>query len=155
MGKANANQNSPNRFAEGEHLLSQIVPIKNQAVCIIMIGTYLSTVPFLLSVPAFVWLSLSFFFLFGLWLIRWPARKVVVKPMRASSFRPESVPQKLDTIVIGSGSGGCACANLLAQAGQRVLLLEQHYRTGGCTHTFREEVRKQSLTNLLSKLLDL
>ena len=38
------------------------------------------------------------------------------------------------------GSGGCACANLLAQSGQRVLLLEQHEeRTGGCTHSFRQE----------------
>jgi len=35
---------------------------------------------------------------------------------------------------------GCACANLLAQSGQRVLILEQHPdRTGGCTHSFRLE----------------
>jgi len=37
-------------------------------------------------------------------------------------------------------SGGSSCANVLAQSGQRVLLLEQHEeRTGGCTHTFRIE----------------
>lgn len=48
------------------------------------------------------------------------------------------MPKDLDTIVIGSGSGGSSCSNILAQSGQRVLLLEQHEeRTGGCTHTFR------------------
>ena len=73
-------------------------------------------------------------------LCQWPGRKVKVIPTRASKFSPSLVPDKLDTIVIGSGSGGCACANLLAQSGQRVLLLEQHEdRTGGCTHTFRLE----------------
>ena len=58
--------------------------------------------------------------------------------MRASPFSPEKIPNNLDTIVIGSGSGGSSCSNILAQSGQRVLLLEQHEeRTGGCTHTFR------------------
>lgn len=117
---------------------------------------------------------------FFVWLFHWPAKKVKLHPMRASPFRPESVPKKIDTIVIGackrrrtsieilvrylrfgildgmsshpsfsfswfvlhrsgSGSGGIACANLLAQSGQRVLILEQHTRTGGCTHSFREE----------------
>ena len=67
------------------------------------------------------------------WLFRFPGRKLSkVHPMRASTFQPELVPKRVDTIVIGSGSGGCACANLLAQSGQKVLLLEQHYRTGGC-----------------------
>ncbi|KAL7530459.1 hypothetical protein ACHAXR_003509, partial [Thalassiosira sp. AJA248-18] len=61
-----------------------------------------------------------------------------VKAIRASHFSPDKVPSNLDTIVIGSGSGGSSCSNILAQSGQRVLLLEQHEeRTGGCTHTFR------------------
>jgi all-trans-retinol 13,14-reductase len=81
---------------------------------------------------------LTFGALFYWFFVRFTAGNVKIKPMRASSFKPELVPSKLDTIVIGSGSGGCACANLLAQAGQRVLLLEQHERTGGCTHSFRE-----------------
>jgi all-trans-retinol 13,14-reductase len=66
------------------------------------------------------------------------ARKIQAE--RAVAFRPELVPKELDTIVIGSGSGGSTCANLLAQSGQRVLVLEQHPdRTGGCTHSFREQ----------------
>jgi hypothetical protein len=62
-----------------------------------------------------------------------------VQSRRADKFHPSKVPPNLDTIVIGSGSGGSTAANLLAQSGQRVLVLEQHSVTGGCTHSFREE----------------
>ena len=48
------------------------------------------------------------------------------------------VPAELDVIVIGSGIAGLTCAGYLARAGQRVLVLEQHYIAGGCTHTFEE-----------------
>lgn len=41
-----------------------------------------------------------------------------------------------DTIVIGSGIGGLACACALAKCGHRVLVLEQHYIAGGLTSTF-------------------
>ena len=41
-----------------------------------------------------------------------------------------------DTIVIGSGMGGLSTASFLAQAGRRVLLLEQHRTIGGFTHSF-------------------
>ncbi len=47
--------------------------------------------------------------------------------------------EKIDTIVIGSGMGGLACSAALARAGQRVLLLEQHYVAGGMTHTFKRK----------------
>ena len=41
-----------------------------------------------------------------------------------------------DTIIIGSGAGGLTAAVALAQAGQKVLVCEQHEVAGGWTHSF-------------------
>ena len=97
-----------------------------------------SLAPVALFVPP--WLLILFIStcLFYFWVTNWPGTNVKVRPIRASAFSADKVPSNLDTIVIGSGSGGSSCSNILAQSGQKVLLLEQHEdRTGGCTHTFR------------------
>ena len=59
---------------------------------------------------------------------RWPGKQAKIKPLRASAFRKDLIPPKIDTVVIGSGSGGCACANLLAQSGQGEYLVSARQR---------------------------
>ncbi|XP_066923132.1 all-trans-retinol 13,14-reductase-like [Clytia hemisphaerica] len=54
-------------------------------------------------------------------------------------FTSKKVPEDLDAIVVGSGIGGLSCAALLAKAGRKVLVLEQHDQAGGCCHTFIEK----------------
>jgi all-trans-retinol 13,14-reductase len=41
-----------------------------------------------------------------------------------------------DAVIIGSGAGGLTTAVALANAGKKVLVLEQHYLPGGWTHSF-------------------
>jgi len=42
-------------------------------------------------------------------------------------------------VIIGAGIGGFIAANLMARAGLRVLLIEQHYMVGGYCSTFRRK----------------
>jgi phytoene dehydrogenase-like protein len=54
-------------------------------------------------------------------------------------LRGSSPNDAYDGVVIGAGIGGLICANLLARAGLRVLLTEQHYMVGGYCSTFRRK----------------
>ena len=47
-----------------------------------------------------------------------------------------TLDKRYDTIVIGSGMSGLTAAACLSKAGQKVLVLEQHYTAGGFTHTY-------------------
>jgi phytoene dehydrogenase-like protein len=68
---------------------------------------------------------------------------------------PNHIPSKIDTIVIGSGIGASTCASSLAQSGQRVLVLEKHFRTGGCTHSFRSQDKTVEFdTGLVSSMVN-
>ena len=58
---------------------------------------------------------------------------------RARTWHKTMPDGPYDTIVIGSGIGGMTAAALLAELGDRVLILEQHYVPGGFTHAFRRK----------------
>lgn len=51
-------------------------------------------------------------------------------------YNKRKVQRPFDVIVCGSGIGGLSCAAILSRAGLRCLVLEAHYRAGGCTHEF-------------------
>lgn len=44
-----------------------------------------------------------------------------------------------DAVIIGAGVGGLVCASLLAKAGLKTLLVEQHYMVGGYCSTFKRK----------------
>jgi ferredoxin-NADP reductase/phytoene dehydrogenase-like protein len=53
-----------------------------------------------------------------------------------------SAAERFDVVVIGSGMGGMSAARMLAEFGEkRVLVLEQHYALGGLTHEFTRQGR--------------
>src|ERR1051326_7317354 len=54
------------------------------------------------------------------------------------SLRTDPLPW-YDAVIIGAGVGGLICANLLARAGLKVLLVEQHYMVGGYCSTFKRK----------------
>jgi phytoene dehydrogenase-like protein len=59
----------------------------------------------------------------------------VKRPFHGLRFAPPRA--RYDAVVVGAGIGGLVTANLLAREGLSVLLVEQHYMTGGFCSTFR------------------
>jgi all-trans-retinol 13,14-reductase len=54
------------------------------------------------------------------------------------SYQQQTLDDRWDAIVIGSGIGGLTAAALLSKyASRKVLVLERHYTAGGYTHSFR------------------
>jgi phytoene desaturase len=51
----------------------------------------------------------------------------------------EDLNRSYDVVIIGAGVGGLTCANLLADQGLKVLLVEQHYVVGGYCSTFKRK----------------
>ena len=51
----------------------------------------------------------------------------------------KSINSSYDAIIIGSGLGGLTCANRLAKAGHKVLLLEYHFKLGGLATWFKRK----------------
>ena len=54
-------------------------------------------------------------------------------------FNPEIDFSGVEHIIIGSGIGGLTLAICLAQAGEKVVVLERHYVPGGFTHSFKRK----------------
>lgn len=46
-----------------------------------------------------------------------------------------------DVVVIGSGLSGLLCSYILSKEGQKVCLVEKHFKTGGSTQTFNRDGR--------------
>ncbi|MEM7409390.1 MAG: NAD(P)/FAD-dependent oxidoreductase [Myxococcota bacterium] len=66
-------------------------------------------------------------------------------------FHEEARRDTYDAVVVGSGIGGLTAGALLAQQGQRVLVVERHDRPGGYAHAFRRRgYRFDSAVHLVS-----
>lgn len=59
--------------------------------------------------------------------------------MLRDGFAKKKLPDEIDHVIIGSGLSGLYLAALLSKLGRRVVVLEQHYVAGGCTHTFKDK----------------
>lgn len=66
-------------------------------------------------------------------------RRTNPKDAAVDAYKPKKIPAEVDYVVIGSGIGGLYCAGLLARCGKTVVVLEQHYVAGGCTHEFKDK----------------
>ena len=90
---------------------------------------------------------IAILFFLGLWIVTPFKNKIIDKKIIVNhsnenirdGYSKKKIPDDLDTIVIGSGIGGLSTAALLSKFGKKVLVLEQHYIAGGCTHSFEDK----------------
>jgi len=68
-------------------------------------------------------------------------RNATIKPGYSAKKLEKHVAANgdFDAIIIGSGIGSMTCATIMAKAGKKVLVLEQHDQLGGCCHSFYEK----------------
>ena len=59
--------------------------------------------------------------------------------MKLNKYSKDTIADRYDVIIIGSGISGLCSAALLSMEGKSVLLLEKHFKAGGYTHTFKRE----------------
>lgn len=58
------------------------------------------------------------------------------RSLTTDRFAEDKIPEDVDCIIIGSGMSGLSCGAILSRCGYRVLVLEQHDRTGGGSHEY-------------------
>ena len=68
-----------------------------------------------------------------------PKGRLTIRDCTRDPFKEKAVPPDVDYVIVGSGMGSLYCAALLSKAGKRVVVLEQHYVAGGCTHSFLDQ----------------
>lgn len=66
-------------------------------------------------------------------------RNILKQKVYKNGFFPSASSESYEVVVIGAGIAGLICANYLAKAGLKTLLVEQHYACGGCCSSFRRD----------------
>ncbi len=59
---------------------------------------------------------------------------------------------KYDSIIIGSGVGGLTTGNFLAKNGQKVLILEKHFKVGGYVTTYKRKRYPMDVVHVIGGL---
>ena len=59
---------------------------------------------------------------------------------------------KYDSIIIGSGVGGLTTGNFLAKHGQKVLILEKHFKVGGYVTTYERKRYPMDVVHVIGGL---